>query len=634
MKVRDALEKAAASFHKGDLKQVESICRKVLKAHREQPDALHLLGVVALQRSDHNRAVELIEKALKTRPRNASYEANLGEAYIGLGQLDHAVTVFERALEIDPNRAEAYCGLGNAKLALEKVDDALLSYARAIQIDPTLAQAHYNKGAAHSRKGEADDAISAYRQAIALRPSFADAHFNLGNLLSARGEQMAASNAYENAVEAEPSFVKAWYNLGNALSKLGRLEMARQAYARALELDESLAGAHVHLGTIAKIQGRLDNALGELERAIEIEPNNALAHCEKAHVLLLQGQTKVAIAGYQRAIEIEPTFAWAYVSLSGALAAAEMFEEAREVSQQAVRLRRTFAWPFLGRNAIGRVLVLKTIESTHFRIDPDDSIAAIGAMNKADFFFDRTRFQQASFYMDGLNPSVESGVLPECDVIFNAISDVDLVPKSHEIAKAIAADATVPIINAPEIVANSQRHKNYLSFRDLDGVIFPATIRLEERLTPSRNITADLEDAGISFPVLIRRVGTHTGESLEKVDRIEQLESYFGKHRHGPYYIAAFRDLIDDRGAYLKMRAFMIDGELYPSQFLVSDTWNVNVGPKVYQMMSEHDWMLESAEHFFADPESYLGTDAYRALVSIREKLPLDFFWRRFCSAG
>lgn len=627
MNVRDALGKAVASFQAGNFQQAEAVCRNVLKAQPDQPDALHLLGIVALQQGNQQSAVDLIEKALGGNPDNASYLSNLGEAYRGLGQLDQAVSTFERSLEIDPDRPEAHCGLGNALLAMGRRSEALARFEQAIRIDPRLAQAHYNKGNALSESGDFDGAAAAYRGAVAINPSFADANFNLGNALSAGGELVAAAAAYEAALKAAPYLTIAWHNLGNALRKLGRLEAARKAFSRAVELDASLAGAHLNIGTIAKLQGRLEAALDALDKAIGIEPDNALAHSERAHVLFLQGKLQEATVGYRRAIEIEPRFAWAHMGLSSALAHDGRLSEAREVSRTAVQHRRTYEWPFLGRQPIGRVLVLKGVENGHFEIGPGDTIRLLDAgLISIDEQFDRSKIQQLSFYVDGIEAGQERDLLPPCDLIFNAISDPDAMPRSQHVAERLVSAGSVPVINPPELVAQTRRDTVFEKLSGIDGLVCPKTVNLSETARDEGQIQSLLDDGGIEFPVIVRRAGTHVGESLEKKDSLASLWDYFSARKDGPFYIIQFFDYALESGEFVKMRVHIVDGVVYPNHLWFSDDWCIVRPERSVELMAANSWMNEMASDFLEDPEGYLGKQGLEALRSIHSVLPLDFF--------
>ena len=60
VKFRDALQ----LHQEGQLPRAETICSEILNAHPKHFDTLHLFGVVALQRNDYKRAVDLIGNAI------------------------------------------------------------------------------------------------------------------------------------------------------------------------------------------------------------------------------------------------------------------------------------------------------------------------------------------------------------------------------------------------------------------------------------------------------------------------------------------------------------------------------------------------------------------------------------------
>ena len=73
-----------------------------------QADALHLLGVIAHQRGEHEVAVETIRRAVKLNRTAAAFHSNLGEAYRALGRISEAVASFRRAVELKADYAEAH----------------------------------------------------------------------------------------------------------------------------------------------------------------------------------------------------------------------------------------------------------------------------------------------------------------------------------------------------------------------------------------------------------------------------------------------------------------------------------------------------------------------------------------------
>lgn len=98
----------AIQFHKaGRLREAEGIYREILQLEPSNPDALHLLGVIATQVGRLDRAIDLLRQAVTIRPASATYHASLGTALAHCGDTRAAAASLLRALEIDPDFAPA-----------------------------------------------------------------------------------------------------------------------------------------------------------------------------------------------------------------------------------------------------------------------------------------------------------------------------------------------------------------------------------------------------------------------------------------------------------------------------------------------------------------------------------------------
>src|SRR6185295_12160609 len=89
----------------GRLGQAESRYREVLRSDPEHPDALHLLGQIALQARQPQAAADLIGRAILRNPRSAVYRGTLAGALQALGRLDAAIECCRAALELEPRDA-------------------------------------------------------------------------------------------------------------------------------------------------------------------------------------------------------------------------------------------------------------------------------------------------------------------------------------------------------------------------------------------------------------------------------------------------------------------------------------------------------------------------------------------------
>ena len=161
-------------FQSGALAEAATSCKQMIEANGQDFDALHLGGVVALNQGDHNRALELIQRAVRLRPQDAQAQQNLGALYARLGRLGDAESCFRRALAIDPNLVDANSNLGLALASQSRHAEAIACYRQALAREPRHAETWSRLGLALAREHKLDEALPCFRQAVALRPSYGE----------------------------------------------------------------------------------------------------------------------------------------------------------------------------------------------------------------------------------------------------------------------------------------------------------------------------------------------------------------------------------------------------------------------------------------------------------------------------
>jgi tetratricopeptide (TPR) repeat protein len=231
LKLGDALVLADQHRGAGRLAEASALCRAILDVHRDEPNATHLLGLIAHQSGRLGEAIGYLRRTVAAAPEVPLYHANLGEMYRLAGQIEDAVTHGRRAVALKADYPEALSNLG-AALYEQKV------FA---------------------------EAADCHRRAIACNPGFARAHSNLGNALHAMKRYDEAIASYRHAVSLEPSFADAWSNLGTSLHHAGRYDEGIAALRRAVALDPYQANAHAGLGILLLMHGDLAEGWDEYE---------------------------------------------------------------------------------------------------------------------------------------------------------------------------------------------------------------------------------------------------------------------------------------------------------------------------------------------------------------------------------
>jgi protein O-GlcNAc transferase len=265
------LTRAVALHRDGNLDQAAKLYREIISAIPQDFDAIHLLGVVALQQGQFDAAQRLIRAALDVNPGETSAMANLGTSYMHAGQLESALLWFELAQKLEPDSQLANANLG------------------------TVLQ---NMGRHH-------DAIPSLRKAYLADPSSYSVCMLLGASLVGIGEVNEAANFFEAATRAEPDNAEGWANLASAQNAGGRPEEARESADKALALKPQ---SSIVLGSLGKTQ----YDLGSVTEAIEsyrqgVSGANPSAHMLVAYgsALLSSGLHDEAIKQFDRAIELD-----------------------------------------------------------------------------------------------------------------------------------------------------------------------------------------------------------------------------------------------------------------------------------------------------------------------------------------
>ncbi|MFO1161963.1 MAG: tetratricopeptide repeat protein [Reyranellaceae bacterium] len=338
----------------GRLLEAERIYRQVIAEDARQPDALHLLGVIAYQVGRHDAAVDLIRRAIALRGDDPNYHAHLGVALRNLGRLDEALASYDRSIALRPNDAETHHNRGVALQAQGKPDDAVAAYDRALALRQDYVEAWNNRGSTLSGQGKFDEALASfdralavkadnpdvlnnrgialmgqgkpveavacYDRALALRPDYVDAHNNRGTALRVQGEFVEAIASYDRALAANPQFAVAHNNRGLALASQGRLDEALTSYDQAVALKLESAEVHRNRGDVRREQGRLAEALACYERALAIKGDDLEALVRRGDTLSDLGQLEEAAASYDRALALKPDDADIHASRGVALA--------------------------------------------------------------------------------------------------------------------------------------------------------------------------------------------------------------------------------------------------------------------------------------------------------------------------
>jgi tetratricopeptide (TPR) repeat protein len=269
----EALRQGVAFHQTGRIDEAEQLYRQALGFAPSDPSAVHLLGVVALNRGDLTRAAELIRQALRLRPDFADAHLNLGNVLLAGGKQAEAVDCYRRAIALSPGNAMAHSNLARALNEIGQFEPAIESARRAVQLDPAMPAGHINLGAALAKAQRFAEAETAYLRASMLEPGRAETYRDLGTVLAELERLDEALICHERALTLKPDDPASHCARGRTLAQKRDFASAEGSFRRATELDPASPESWIGLAWSLRHLGRFAEADDCFRQVRTIDPS-------------------------------------------------------------------------------------------------------------------------------------------------------------------------------------------------------------------------------------------------------------------------------------------------------------------------------------------------------------------------
>jgi tetratricopeptide (TPR) repeat protein len=272
---------AAAYAASGDRQHAEQQFQAALRLQPNHASALMGLGNLCLKNGEEDRAIGLLEKAVKAAPTAFEPRFLLGSAYNRLGRYQEALAELQRAIGLGAKEAEVYYHLARAYGGLGRTDARTRALAQFAEL---------------TRKSKED--TEAQRRALRLIDE-AKPLVDAGNL------QQAAARL-EEARELRPADDRLLFRLAGLNFDMQRYDPAQNYVQEAIALAPSEWLYHYLSGLIAKVKGKLPQARAALETASQLNASGPEIYNALGEVALLEGDRQRALAAFERAVELNP----------------------------------------------------------------------------------------------------------------------------------------------------------------------------------------------------------------------------------------------------------------------------------------------------------------------------------------
>lgn len=167
------LQQGIAQQMKGSLGLAAEMYQAVLAKHPNNPDALHLMGTVAMAGGQVDGALGFFKRATAGKPADPSIRVNLANALLEKGDPATAEFHLRKALKLQPDLPEALCFLANCRTAAGHSHEAKQIFEDVLARLPEHPHALIGYADLCQTLGEIETAATTYRKALKAAPALA-----------------------------------------------------------------------------------------------------------------------------------------------------------------------------------------------------------------------------------------------------------------------------------------------------------------------------------------------------------------------------------------------------------------------------------------------------------------------------
>jgi tetratricopeptide (TPR) repeat protein len=256
------LATAAQFFAQGDRKSAADIYRDIVRCTPREPDALHMLGIIAQQAGNTELALNFIEAAIGVKPDFASAWVNRSVILRKAGRNADALHSARMAIEVAPELAEAWDLSGQILKEQADYNEAHICHKQALNLQPGNAAFHNNYALLLLAIDDQAGSLRALRQAEVLDPNFPP--LLLGNVLRAIGHPEHAAACYARVRTLLPDFREATTSEAMARLQMGDLVRGWELWEQRPDLDAALGNIPLWRGeNIPRLLLYEDQGLGD-----------------------------------------------------------------------------------------------------------------------------------------------------------------------------------------------------------------------------------------------------------------------------------------------------------------------------------------------------------------------------------
>ncbi|ORY25162.1 hypothetical protein BCR39DRAFT_471711 [Naematelia encephala] len=309
-----------------------------------------LIGAVAEQMNDQDRALAAFENALRHNPTSILGLNAVASIARSRDNFDKAIEYFQRILNIKQDNGEVWGSMGHCLLMKDDLPKAYTAYQQALYHlpNPKEPKLWYGIGILYDRYGSFEHAEEAFSSVLKMDPNFEKAneiYFRLGIIYKHQRKYSASLDCFRYILNNPPRPLTSWdiwFQLGHVYEQDHDYEAARDAYMRVLSHQPDHAKVLQQLGWLHHQPGApfadQDKAVQYLTKSLETDGSDAQSWYLLGRAFMAGQRYNKAYEAYQQAVYRDgrnPTF---WCSIGVLYYQINQYRDALDAYSRAIRL--------------------------------------------------------------------------------------------------------------------------------------------------------------------------------------------------------------------------------------------------------------------------------------------------------
>ncbi|WP_448192930.1 tetratricopeptide repeat protein [Azospirillum sp. sgz301742] len=272
------MERAKQLFRTGDFGGAAEACRAALANGQDVPQALTLIGSIAVLTGSVSDAIPLLRLAKSLAPDDIGVVNALGLAYRKVGRWADARVCFETLLRRDGERPEVLRNLAHTLKEEGEWQKSAIIFAKLFTLKAEQPKDQLACSEVLSRLERHSEALSVMRRYLAAHPDADEGWFNLAQILQGKKRAVAALRMYQRSINVNPRRFAAYTNMSAIAHLHGNAAIGAKIARDCLAEEPRFLPILMNYGLALGSLGKTKEAIAAFEKVVANIPNSYRAH--------------------------------------------------------------------------------------------------------------------------------------------------------------------------------------------------------------------------------------------------------------------------------------------------------------------------------------------------------------------